>query len=208
MVRDQAPAASSTASARVPLIVADTNAADPATCALDRAHGRVLVQPPAGRDERLLQRQHEATIVDLVIVRAVDRGEGTRVQMRLAGARLPAGQPGQVDAEAALEVEGKAQLLDVVAGQRDHQRAFLAQADVDPGGALELGGEIGPAALRLPVQREQGLLAGLGSRRLRPACRPRPSWRRARPRRGRTGRPCSRERPAASRPPGPRRRRR
>ncbi len=84
------------------------------------------------------------------------------MEIGLALARLGTGQPIQRDAMRALEIVGVAQLRRIVAVERDHQRAFLAQLDALAGSRFKLGGEARPrllAGAAKPVQRE---LAGLG----------------------------------------------
>ncbi len=85
-----------------------------------------------------------------MVARARHRAGDAGAQMRLAAARLGAGQPFEIEAEALLELIGKAQLLGVVAAEGDDQRALVAVADRDPGGGLELAGKIRPQTLGFP----------------------------------------------------------
>ena len=50
----------------------------------------------------------------------------------------------------------------IVGGQRDDQRAFRSQLDIDAGRALEFLSEGGPAPLALPPKRDERFLARLG----------------------------------------------
>ena len=93
--------------------------------------------------------------------------------MGLAGACLAAGQPRQIDPQTLLKVVAEAQLLHIVAGQRHHQGALLAQAEIDPGQTLELGGECRPSLLGLAIECKEAFLANM------PAAAqlaPRPAW--------------------------------
>ena len=143
-------------------LAVDDHPAHPSPFDVQGAHLGVLAQRAARREERLLQRQHQAAAVDLMVVRAQHRGGKARTQVRLQPARLDAAQPLELDAAGALELEREAQPLDVVARERDRERALLAVAHADAGGGFELIAERGPQALALQIEREQAFLAGLG----------------------------------------------
>ncbi len=82
--------------------------------------------------------------------------------MRLAAPRLSPRQPLEIEAEALLKIIGVAQLLGIIAGQRDDDRALVAIADRNPGCRLELPRKTWPHALTFERQRQQLFLAGLG----------------------------------------------
>ena len=65
------------------------------------------------------------------------------MEMRLALPRRAAGQPFERDALLALEIVVEAKLRRVVAGERDHERAFLAQPDRHARRLLQLAAKPG-----------------------------------------------------------------
>src|SRR6185437_9849094 len=142
--------------------VVERDARDTAGRALDRRDFRMLMQLAASSDERRAQRAHQLAVLDLMIARAIDCGGKIGMEIRLALARLSARQPFERDAMRALEVIGVAKLRRVVAIERDHQRAFLAQLDALARGGFELGRETRPRVLAGAAEAMQSELAGLG----------------------------------------------
>src|SRR5207245_545960 len=101
----------------------------------------VLVELAASAAERLGQSGDETAVVDLVIAAAVDRAGDRRVQPRLQRLRLGGAEPGEIEAETALELVIGAQPRGVVAVERDDQGPFVAIADRPSGSRFELAGE-------------------------------------------------------------------
>ncbi len=97
-----------------------------------------------------------------MVARAQDAGGNAGPQMRLALPRCGAGQPLDVEAETLLKLVGKTQLLGIVAGQGDDDRAFVAISDRDPGDGFEFASEIRPLSLAFERQRQQRFFAGFG----------------------------------------------
>src|SRR6266446_10844446 len=83
-------------------------------------------------------------------------------QMRLATPHLSPRQPFEIEAEALLKIVSVAQLLGVIAGQRDGDCALVAIADRNPGRSLDLARETRPHALAFERQCQQLFLARLG----------------------------------------------
>ena len=145
----------------------------------------------------------EPTVVDLMISRAEDRAGDARPQVRLSPPRLRPRQPFEIEPEALLKIKGEAQLLGVVAGQSDDDRALVAIADRDAGYRLEFVRKIRPHALTLKGQARAAPPRPARSRPRRRAFRQPPSSRRVRPRPGRRRPPSNPLGPAARRSPTP-----
>ena len=150
----------------------------------------MLVQGRAGAPDGQRERRGDQAVVDLMVAWARHRAGDAGAQMRLAAARLGAGQPFEIEPEALLELIGKAQLLGVVAAsgprpwcpRRGSRRRFRRRPRArgrNPATDVGFPGSMPAAALRRARSRPR-----------RRACRPRPSWRRGRPRRDHRPRPA------------------
>ena len=106
-------------------------------------------------------RLRELAVIDLMVLRTENGAGDLSGQMRLAGARRRGRQPFERQAEPVLKLEPMRNLGLIVGGEGKHQGAFVAQLDVDAAGALQFGGEAGPARLALAAKRDQRLFAGL-----------------------------------------------
>ena len=125
----------------------------------DRA---MLVNGCAGALCRHCQSTGESPVLDLVVIWAQHRSGDARPQVGLAPPRFGARHPFDREPECLLELVGEAQLLGVVAGQRDDDRALVAIADPDAGGGFDLAREIRPQVLAFEGEPEQRFFAGLG----------------------------------------------
>src|SRR5258708_19621226 len=81
--------------------------------------------------------------------------------MRFATPCFHTRQPVDVEAQASLKFIGEAELLGIVAGQRNNDRSFVAIADRDPGCRFDLARKAGPQLLTFEREREQLLFSGL-----------------------------------------------
>ena len=142
---DQAPAATTTRSARQRAEIVDA----------------LAPQLPARGLDGVGQRRDEAARVDGVVAGHVERQPHGRGERGLGAARLARAQP--LDREVELPAVGVelVELLGVVAVARDDQGAGAAQSGIAAGGLLELGAEGGEAGGRAEAEVEQRLLAEL-----------------------------------------------
>ena len=211
---DHAPAASTTASAGVTRRRqrARRRRGRPRCRSHRRRCARAACRRRPGK--RGAARRDQQAVVDLMIGRAEDRGGEIGMKMRLALARRARRQPFERDAVLALKIVSEAKLRRVVAGERDHQRAFAAQPDAharppararrrspatipgcarlsarrssSPGSSLDAGGQ---HAGRRPARAAPGLVA-LEHRRPRARAGQTPADRQGRSRRRRRWRRC------------------
>src|SRR6266478_4877154 len=82
--------------------------------------------------------------------------------MRFALPRLDTRQPVDFEAHASLKFIGKAELLGIVARQRNNDRSFVTIADRDPGRRFDFARETGPQLLTFEREREELLFSRLG----------------------------------------------
>src|ERR1700730_783371 len=82
--------------------------------------------------------------------------------MRFAPPRFHTRQPDDFEAQASLKFIGEAELLGIVARQRNNDRSFVAIADRDPGRRFDFTRKPGPQLLTFEREREQLLFSGLG----------------------------------------------
>jgi hypothetical protein len=79
--------------------------------------------------------------------------------MRLTPPRFGSRNPLNRQVQLLLEGEMMQMPRLVVGGERQHQRSFIAQFDIDPGRFRELRRERGPAQLAFAAKRHQGRLS-------------------------------------------------
>src|SRR5437867_4323429 len=82
--------------------------------------------------------------------------------MRFAPPRFHTRQPEDFEAQASLKFIGEAELLGVIARQRNNDRSFAPIADRNPGRRFDFARETGPQLLTFEREREQLLFSGLG----------------------------------------------
>src|SRR5262250_1532566 len=94
--------------------------------------------------------------------------------MRFAPQRFYSRQPADFEAQASLKFIGEAELLGIVARQRNNDRSFVAIADRDPGRRFDFAREAWPQPLTFERERKELLFSGLGlyCRGEHPGCRP------------------------------------
>ena len=131
MPRDQAPAASTTTSAATLTPSARTTpSARPPTIEISLTGVCSWMVAPAA-SAAIAQAGRELAVVDLMVLRAPHRAGELAGEMRLAPARLGGGNPLQRQAELLLMRKMMMDARLIVGGERDDQRAFRAQFDVD-----------------------------------------------------------------------------
>ena len=108
------------------------------------------------------QRRDNFAIVDLMVLRTENGAGDLSGQMRLARPRCRGRQPFQRQAELILKIQAVRSFGLIVGGQRQSQRAFLAQFDINAARPQKLAGKTRPARLAVAAKREQRLFAGLG----------------------------------------------
>ena len=122
----------------------------------------MLVDDRAGGFGGDAQRRRQLAIVDLMVFRRPHGAGELAGEVRLAPARLGGGNPLQRQAELFLMGKMMVDARLVVGGQRDDQRSFRAQFDVDAGRLQQFRREGRPARLALASERDQRVLAGFG----------------------------------------------
>src|SRR5580692_4085500 len=80
---------------------------------------------------------------------------------RSAGTSRRAVEPADAEARARLQVVAEPQARDLVAAERDRERAFVAIVEIEAGLAFELATERRPQPLAFQRQRQQVFAAGL-----------------------------------------------
>ena len=162
IVRDQAPAASTTISAALGRAVFKYDAGGPAAL-----HGNLLDRPMlvnchAGRFGGDAQRLHELAVIDLMVLRREQGASDFSRQMRLPLSRVRGRQPFERQVEMPLKLQAMRDFRLIVRGQGEHQRALAPQFDVDATRAQQLFGKGRPARLAVAAERDQRFLARLG----------------------------------------------
>ena len=105
---------------------------------------------------------YELAVIDLMIFRRKQRTGDFAGKPWLARACRRRRKPFERQSELTLEFQMMGDRRLIVGGQRDDQRAFRSQLDIDARRALEFFSEGGPAPLALPPKRDERFLARLG----------------------------------------------
>lgn len=127
----------------------------------------MLEKADAARQHGVAQRRHDQPRVDLVVVGAEQAGGDRGSQPRFHRPHLRAAEPACRKAAAHMEIVTEPQPLDLVAAERHHQRAAVAEIDGKAGLGLQGAAECGPHALAFQRQCQELRIARLmlGGRR-------------------------------------------